>query len=178
MSDESNSAETANMSHSDSAGTYLGAGGSKRNVEETDGLTGHTDGVGSHADMLTMQTDVSSVETNPTKPANETGNVRMRRINSRTRNSPETPEIATAKPTSRWRRVGIGNASVHVPRNAPTEVLSRTFAFGQPESGDKAIAPSLEGERIGDGDGRRREGDGDESGDRDGMASSGNVNSM
>ena len=51
MLDESHSAETANMSHSDSAGTYLGAGGSKCNVEETDGLAGHTDGVRSHADM-------------------------------------------------------------------------------------------------------------------------------
>ena len=33
------------------------------------------------------------------------------------------------------------------------------FAFGQPESGDEAIAPSLKGKRIGDSDGRRREGE-------------------
>ena len=78
MLDESNSAEMANMNHSDSAGTYLGAGGSKCNVKEMDGLTGHMDGIGSHVDMSTVQTDVSSVETNLTKPANETGNVRMR----------------------------------------------------------------------------------------------------
>ena len=84
MSDESNSAKMANMSHSDSAGTYLGAGGSKCNVEEMDGLAGHMDGIGSHADMSTVQTDASSIETNPTKPANKTGNIRMHRINSRT----------------------------------------------------------------------------------------------
>ena len=43
---------------------------------------------------------------------------------------------------------------MHVPQNAPTEVLSQMFVFGQPESRDEVIAPSLKGERIGDGDGR------------------------
>ena len=48
----------------------------------------------------------------------------------------------------------------------PVEALGRTFAFGEAESGDEAIAPSVEGERAGDDDG-----------DMDGMTSSDDVDS-
>ena len=48
--------------------------------------------------------------------------------------------------------------------------------FGDVESRDEAIAPSLEGERTVGGDGNPNRGDGD-SGDGDGMASSNSVDS-
>ena len=57
-------------------------------------------GFGDATDALSMSTDRPSIKTNLTKPANKMGNVRMHRINLRTRNSPETPKIAMAKPIS------------------------------------------------------------------------------
>ena len=67
---------------------------------------------------------------------------------------------------------------MYVPWNAPVEALgttNRTLAFGEVKSRrDKVIAPSLKGKR--DGNGGQREGNGDESGDSDGTASSSNVN--
>ena len=47
------------------------------------------------------------------------------------------------------------------------------FAFGQPERGDEAIAPSAESERAGNGNGDR-DGDGD---GKDSTTSSGHVDS-
>ena len=56
---------------------------------------------------------------------------------------------------------------MYAPWNAPVEALgtaNRTFAFGEVESRDEAIAPSVESERAGDGDG---DGYGDDGGDGD-----------
>ena len=44
---------------------------------------------------------------------------------------------------------------MHLLWNAPVEALSQTFAFGQLESGDKAIAPDVGSERAEDGNGNR-----------------------
>ena len=58
--------------------------------------------------------------------------------------------------------------------NVPVEALettSRTFTFGQVESGDEAIVPSFEGERTGKGDGNR-------DGDGDGTTSGGSIDSI
>ena len=48
------------------------------------------------------------------------------------------------------------------------------FAFGEADSRDKAIAPSLEGERAGEGEGNQ---DGND-GDGDSMTSSDGIDSM
>ena len=55
---------------------------------------------------------------------------------------------------------------MHLLWNAPIEALSRTFAFGQLESGDKAIAPDVGSERAEDGNGNRNgNGNGNQYGD-------------
>ena len=59
----------------------------------------------------------------------------------------------TSGSTYRWRRVSINKIDVYLPWNVPVEALGQTFEFGEVESRDKAIAPSLEGEIAGDGDG-------------------------
>ena len=64
---------------------------------------------------------------------------------------------------------------MYVPWNAPIKVLgtaSRKIVFGRVESGDEAIASSLEGDGDGDGDGD----DGDV-GDVDGTTGGGGVHS-
>ena len=138
-----------------------------------------TCGTGTHADASTRQGEVPSVETNPTKPENETEIVSTRRIDSRMQNSPYTAEIAMSKPICRWRSVSIEDIDMYVPWNVPIEVLGRAFEFGEVESAGKAIAPIVEGERAGDGDGGRNRGDGDDErdGDGDGMTSGGSVDS-
>lgn len=63
----------------------------------------------------------------------------------------------------RWTRVSAGDIEVYAPCNAPSKALciaNRIFTFGRVESGDEAIAPSVAGDRAGDGDGNRRDGDG------------------
>ena len=91
----------------------------------------------------------------------------------RTPNSPNAREIAMPKHTYRWRRVSVNDSDVYIPWNMPIEASARTFAFGQPERGDKAIAPSAESERAGNGN-SDRDGDGD---GKDGTTSSGHVDS-
>jgi len=85
--------------------------------------------------------------------------------------------IATPRPTSHWRKVSVDDGDVYVPFNAPIAIPTRRIVFGRPESGDEAIAPSVEGERAGDGDG---DGDGDDGdvGDVDGTTSGGDADSM
>ena len=51
---------------------------------------------------------------------------------------------------------------MYLPWNAPVEALGRTLAFGEVESGDEAIAPSVEGERACDGNGDQNSDDGDD----------------
>ena len=69
-----------------------------------------------------------------------------------TRNLPYTPENGTPKPTTQWRKVSIDNVDVYVLVSVPIETASRTFAFGQVEGADEAIAPNV-GKRAGDSSG-------------------------
>ena len=117
-----------------------------------------------------------TVETEMEMAVNETEIVRTHRKMSKTRNSPYTYEIVMSNPTYQWKRVSDGNGDVYVPWNAPVRAQGRIFAFGEVESGEKAIAPSLEGERTVGGDGDPNGGDGD-SGDGDGTASGNGIDS-
>ena len=110
----SDRAETDGISHRDDTGTYLTTRGAKRDVRETDGI-------GSHADASNGSTDTPSVNTDAIKAANGTGNVRTRRTEEKTRNSPTTPENATPKPADRWRKVSAEEIDVYVPWDAPVE---------------------------------------------------------
>ena len=69
---------------------------------------------------------------------------------------------------------------MYLPWNAPVEALGRTLAFGEVESGDEAIAPSVEGERACDGNGDQNGDDGDDGGDGDkgGTMSGSSIHSM
>jgi len=114
------------------------------------------DGHGSHADRSSAHTDTRSVGNTTETTENKAETVRTRQNGPKTRNSPNAIEIATAKLPRRWRRVSADGIHVYVPWNAPIEVLgtaSRKIVFGRVESGDEAIAPSVKGERAGDGDG-------------------------
>ena len=162
-----NNAEIDVIHQGEGGSTYLHAGGVKCKPDKPDGC-------GNPADTSTMQTDGHSVETNTNKPEIETLNVSNRQNNWEPQNSLYMPEIETHKHARRWRKVSINNGDVYLPWNAPVEAPSRTFAFGQPESGDKVIAPDFECEGAGDGDG---DGSSDD-GDMDGTTSGGGVHLM
>ena len=137
-------------------------------------------GRGSRADGSSARMHAYCVGNEMETAGNEAERVRTRRDGLRTRNSPSAIEIATAKLPSRWRKVSIGGGDVYVPCNAPVaaiETASRNFVFGRPESGDEAIAPIVEGERAGDGDGDGYGDDGDV-GDVDGTTSGGDSDSI
>jgi len=118
-------------------------------------------GCGSRADGPSVHTDTHSVGNATETAKNEAESVRSRRIGSRTQNSPNAREIATPKLPKQWTRVSIGGGDVYVPFNAPIAIPTRRIVFGRPESGDEAIAPSVKGERAGEGDGGGYGGDGD-----------------
>ena len=121
-------------------------------------------GSGSHADASSVHTDTHCDGNGRETAGNEAERVRMHQNSSRTRNSPSTREIATAKRARRWKRVSTAEGDVYVPRNAPVaaiETANRNIVFGRPDSGDEAIAPSVEGERAGEGDGGGYGDDGD-----------------
>ena len=152
-------------------------------ASQADASNGLTDGVKSHTDTSNRSTDVPSIENHTRMARNETQNVRTPRFDSKTQNSPIGPKNGMLKRSTQWRKVSRGDVDVYVPWDAPVEVPSRTFVFGRlekageaigpsVESGDEAIAPNIEMAEDGNGN---RSGDGD---DRDGMASSGNVDSM
>ena len=88
-------------------------------------------------------------------------------------------EIATPKHAICWKRVSDGDGDVYAPWHAPVKTLGRTLAFGEVESAEKAIAPSVEGERAGDGDGGRNgdDRDGGQDGDVDGATSGSSIDS-
>ena len=165
-----NGTETANMSHGDSAGTYLGAGGMKCLVLEPNGF-------GDVTETLSARTDIHSTGNKMETSEIKTKIVSNHRNSSKTRNSPYTHEIVTSNPTYQWRSVSIDNVDVYIPWNAPVEAPSRTFAFGEAESGDEAIVPDIEGEMAegnGDGDGDQYGDDGDSNG----IMSGGSVDSV
>ena len=136
-------------------------------------------GCGSRAYWSSVRTDAHCGGNETETAANATQRVRTRQIGSKTQDSPYTTEVATPKPTSRWKQVSAGDSDVYVPWNVPVEALgtaSRRITFGQAESGDEAIAPSVESERAGEwngGDGRRN----GDVGDVDGTTSGGDIDS-
>ena len=171
---QSNNAETDVVSHGDEVSSYLGVRDAKRLVLEMDGTRNHTD-------TLATRTEPHSIETHTILPANKTQNVRMHRIRWKLQDSPYTLENETPKPICQWRKVSIEDTDVYLPWDVPVEVLSQTFAFGQAEDADQAIAPNLKraGEAIAPNVGEMaRDGNGDDDGDDgdvDGATSSGNV---
>ena len=112
-----NGTETANMSHRDSAGTYLGAGGTNCLVLEPNGFRDHADG-------SNACTDAHSVGNGMETPAHETESVSMHQNGWKTQNSPYMRKTETPKPAIRWRRVSVEGVDVYVPRNAPVEAPS------------------------------------------------------
>jgi len=134
-------------------------------------------GCGSHADASSARTHAHCIGNKTETAGNEVEHVRTHRNGSRTQNSPNAIDIVTAKLPRRWRKVSIGGGDVYVPFNAPIAIPMRRIIFGRPESGDEAIAPSLKGERAGDGDGDGNRGDGDD-GDANGTTSGGDADSM
>ena len=85
--------------------------------------------------------------------ANKTVNVRKCQTSSTPRNSPETRDIATAKPIGQWRKVSAGDREVYVLWNASIEASGQTFEFRQFESIEEAIVPKVEGKGAVSGDG-------------------------
>ena len=65
----SNSAEMANISHSDGAGMYLSIGDAKHSIREMDGI-------GSHMDTSTWLMDIPSIKMNTLRPDDEMESVR------------------------------------------------------------------------------------------------------
>ena len=161
-----NRAETEVIGHGEGTSTYLGPGDTKCLVLETDGTRNHTD-------TSNRSTDVPSVETDVDISANKTVNVRKCQTSSTPRNSPETQDIATAKPIGQWRKVSAGDREVYVLWNASIEASGQTFEFRQFESIEEAIVPKVEGKGAVSGDGDR---DGDDDGEG-GTTSNGHADS-
>ena len=145
-------------------------------METTRGRPGEPNGCGNHADGSSAHTDTHTTEDKTQTAVNKMENIRKHRNGQRTQNSPYTAKIKTPKPTRQWKRVSVEGVDVYLPWDVPVEVPSRTFAFGQPESGAEPIAASVEGERAGDGGGDR-DGDDRGDGDVDGMTSGNSVDS-
>ena len=150
-----------------------------RTPDEPNGIGDRTDGSSVHTDTHTV---ANATET----AANDSRNIRTRQNDQKTRNSPTAHEIERPKPTYQRKRVGTGDGDVYVPWNAPVEALGRAFVFGrlesaceEIESGEQAIAPSVEGKRAGDGNSGRNGDGGDDGGDGDegSTTSSGGVDS-
>ena len=112
------------------------------------------DGCSNHMNTLSVHTDAYSIEAEMETTENKGGNVRKGQIDLRTRDSPYMVEIKTSKHTYHWRKVSTEDTDVYVPVDAPIKTASQMFAFGEAQSGDKAIAPNVEGERAGNGSGR------------------------
>ena len=145
----------------------------KQRSDEPNGSRDHTDG-------LSVRTETHSVGNATETAENEAETVRTRQNGSKTQDSPNGRDISTPKLPRRWKRVSTGEVDVYAPWNAPVEALgtaNRTFAFGEVESRDEAIAPGVEVEKAGDGDGDGNGGDGDD-GDANGTTSGGDADSM
>ena len=129
------------------------------------------DGCRNHMNPPSMHTDVHSIGNERETPANETDNVKTHQRIEKLQNSPNAHRIAMPKHAYQWRKVSTGNIDVYTPWNVPIEVLGRTFAFGQPEGREEAIAPrDVEGNGNRDGNDRGV-------GNLDGTTSSGDVDS-
>jgi hypothetical protein len=134
------------------------------------------DGCRDCADRSSVHTDTRSVEIHALKPANETERVKTRQTDSKSRNSPNTPEIETLECTRRWKKVSPDGINVYIPWNMPVKALgtiSRRIVFGRAGGAEERVAASVEGERVGNGVGNRDE----QRGDADGTTNGGSVDS-
>jgi len=97
----SDSAETDRMSHGDSAGTYLGVGGAKRSVDETDRVRSHTDTLSGHIDVLSVEMDANET-------VNTIENVRTERKRNRQTHLLRLPQgsAQTVQAVSKTARTG------------------------------------------------------------------------
>jgi len=127
----------------------------------------------SHADASSVHTDTHCAGNETETTENAPKNVRTCRIERKAENSPNGRDIAMPEVARRWRMVSVEEVHVYVPYNVPIASPSRNIVFGQVESGVEAIAPIVEGERAGDGDGS---GYGDD-GDVDDTTSGGDIDS-
>ena len=66
-----------------------------------------------------MQMDMHSAGDEMEVAVNKMDSVRIRRINSKTENSPDMYEIKTSKPIHQWRKVSFdnGNVGMHLLRH-------------------------------------------------------------
>ena len=142
-------------------------------VEAASQRSDEPNGCRDHTDASSAQMDAPSIQTGASTPANGTERVRMRRHGSKTQDSPHGREIATPKCTYQWKQVSVADGDVYLPQNTPIDRTGRIFVFGRVEGRVEAIAPSVEGERAGNGTGNRDE----RSGDMNGTTSSGSVDS-
>ena len=126
-----------------------------------------SDGLGDQMDTSSARTDIHSAGNETEMSEIEMKIVSNCRNGSKTRNSLYTHEIVTSDPTYQWKRVSVEDIDVYLPWNAPIEALGQTLAFGEVESGEKAIAPGFEGEGAGIGIGDRNGGAGADAGDGD-----------
>ena len=142
------------------------AGSTKSRPEEPNSF-------GNHTGTLGTCTDGHSVTNDPETAASASRNISSHQNSPKTRNSPHTHETATPESTYQWKRVSLRGIDIYVPLNAPIDSTSRIFIFGRVEGGVKAIAPSIEGKRVGDRVGNRDEWNGDV----DGTTSGGSIDS-
>ncbi|KIM50318.1 hypothetical protein SCLCIDRAFT_34417 [Scleroderma citrinum Foug A] len=125
----SNRPEMVVVSHRDSAGMYLGAGGVKGNIDMMDGVE-------SHAHTSAGHREAPSVETHAMIPANKMESVTYLLME----------------------RVSVNVSDMYLLWNAPIEAPGRKLVFGEVEGGVKAVAPIVEGETpegAGNGDGNQ-----------------------
>ncbi|KAI6003343.1 hypothetical protein EDC04DRAFT_2972201 [Pisolithus marmoratus] len=130
------------------AGTY---GSAQQHMDETDGL-------GNQTNMSSNESDTPSIAYG-TKTASDA-----------------QPENESPDPTTLWKRVGIGDANISLPRSTPFEMPStpsQDATYGQPQKTDGEFpTKDVEGETAG-GDGKRSSGDA-----VDGTTSSGDIDPM
>ena len=125
-------------------------------------------------DLSSRRMDVSCIGNNTKLAENETKNVKTCQVDQKTQNSPKTPENGMPKSSYRWRKVSVNNIDAYVPWSMPIEALGQTFAFGEAQSGGKAIVPSIDGGDIKERAGSRNGDDGDV----DDTESSSNIDSQ
>ena len=112
--------------------------------------------------MPSGHSDMSSIETKVIIPANIQEIISTTQTIEKMKNIPYTHKIVMSDPTYQWKWVSVGNRNVYIWQNAPVEVLGQTLAFGEVESRDEAIVPSLKGKRVVEGDGNQSGGDSDD----------------
>ena len=84
-----------------------------------------------------MDTDTPGVEGNVQTAIDEQESIRTFPNESKTQNTPITPDVEQPKHADRWRRVSAVGIDVYVPLNMVSKVLGTTcqkIAFGQVEN--------------------------------------------